>query len=63
MNDRFEYKVITLKSEQGARAAFGMGADDDEAAMILTREGAQGWELVSVTVYGAMPRAFLKRRK
>lgn len=63
MNDRWEYKVMTLKSEEGLRSTFGMGPDDDEAGQILSREGAQGWELVSVVLIGANPRLFFKRGK
>lgn len=63
MSERWEYKVMTLKSEQGLRATFGMNPDDGEATDSLNREGTQGWELVSVIVYGAAQRLFFKRAR
>ena len=63
MNDRWEYKVMTLKAESGLGAVFGVRPGDDEATDILNREGAQGWELVAVSLFGAVTRAYLKRRK
>ncbi|HET8899046.1 MAG TPA: DUF4177 domain-containing protein [Rhodanobacteraceae bacterium] len=63
MDTRWEYKVLSLKSEHGIKAAFGASADDKEATEIINREGSQGWELVSaVSTYATQPlRLFFKR--
>jgi hypothetical protein len=63
MDNRWEYKVMALKSEHGVRSTFGMGPDDEEATVIINREGTQGWELVSaVSIHPAKPlRLFFKR--
>lgn len=57
---RFEYKVITLKA-----SIWGGKSDvrDNAFQSALNSHGAVGWDLVSVTPYGATVQAFMKREK
>ena len=62
MNTRWEYKVLTLKSETGFAAAFNIMPKDDEATAILNREGAQGWELVGTAFNWGHPSSLFFKR-
>ncbi|WP_329742846.1 DUF4177 domain-containing protein [Dyella sp. A6] len=46
MSTNWEYKVVTLK--HGGMLSTTYTPDDDETVAMLNREGASGWELVSV---------------
>lgn len=51
MSATWEYKVITLK-HGGGGLHFTLTPTDEESVAALNREGALGWELVSVACAG-----------
>lgn len=59
MNDRWQYKVETLKLSIWTSK---MEKIDTQIQDRLTRLGIDGWELVSVQPHGVSQRLYLKRR-
>jgi len=59
MNDRWQYKVETLKLSLWTSKIQKI---DSQIQDRLTRLGMEGWELVTVQPYGVSQRLYLKRR-
>lgn len=58
MNDRWEYKVITLKHGSGP-FKLTETLDDFETTVALDHEGSRDWELVNASCVGPVQLAML----
>lgn len=57
-SERWEYRVEDLKY-----GFLGRAMQAEALTETLNRQGAQGWELVNVVMYGAQMKAFFKRQR